>query len=77
MKIFGFEHSPADAYTRMMRLVESGAVSIVAVVHVDYMLAVGRKSRCDQFFLLLEPLCPYQQLGRVKVVRWLPFFSGF
>ena len=39
MKNFGFEQSPADAC--VMRLIESGSVSIVTVVHVDDIFAVG------------------------------------
>ena len=46
MKSLGFEQSPADAC--VVRLIESGSVSILAVVHVDDILAVGIKSRCDQ-----------------------------
>ena len=56
MKSLGFEQSLADAC--VMRLVESGSVSIVAVVHVDDIFAVGRKARCDQFYEDLNRLVP-------------------
>ena len=45
MKSLGFEQSLADAC--VLRLVESGAVSIVTVVYVDDSFLVGRKARCD------------------------------
>ena len=38
MKSLGFEQSPADAC--VMRLIESGSVSIAKVVHVDDIFAV-------------------------------------
>ena len=47
MKNLGFEQSPADAC--VMRLIESGSVSIVTVVHVDDIFAVGLKARRDLF----------------------------
>ena len=52
MKSLGFEQSPADAC--VMRLIESGSVSIVTVVHVNDILAVGLKARCDQFLSLIH-----------------------
>ena len=39
MKSLGFEQSPADALP--MRFIESGSVSIITVVHVDDIFAVG------------------------------------
>ena len=47
MKSLRFEQSPADACA--MRLVESGSVPIITVVHVDDIFAVGLKARCDPF----------------------------
>ena len=49
-----------------MRLVESGTVSIVTVVHVDDIFAVGRKARCDQFCEDLNHLVPIDNLGELR-----------
>ena len=59
MKSLGFEQSPADAC--VMRLIESGSVSIVTV-HVD-IFAVGLKARCDQFCEDLNRLVPINKWG--------------
>ena len=56
MKSLGFEQCPADAC--VMRLIESGSVIIVTILHVDGIFAVGRKSRCDQFCDDLNRLVP-------------------
>ena len=64
MKSLGFEQSPADAC--VMRLIESGTVSIVTVVHVDDIFAVGRKARCDQFCEDLNRLVPINNLGELR-----------
>ena len=45
MKNLGFEQSSPDAC--VMRLIESGSVSIAKVVHVDDIFAVRLKARCD------------------------------
>ena len=60
----GFEQSPADAF--VMRSIESGFVSIVTVVHVDDIFAVGAKSRCDQFCEDLNRLVPVNNLGELR-----------
>ena len=64
MKSLGVEQSPADAC--VMRLVESGSVSILAVVHVEDIFAVGRKSRCDHFCDDLNRSVPINKLGELK-----------
>ena len=64
MKSLGFEQSPADAC--VMRLIESVSVSIVTVVHVDDIFAVGLKARCDQFCEDLNRLVPINNLGRLR-----------
>ena len=64
MKSLGFEQCLADAC--VMRLVESGSVTIVTVVHVDDIFAVGEKSRCDQFCDDLNRLVPINNLGELK-----------
>ena len=64
MKSLGFEQSLADAC--VLRLVESGTVSIVTVVHVDDIFAVGRKARCDQFCEDLNRLVPINNLGELR-----------
>ena len=47
MKNLGCEQSLTDAC--VLRLVESGNVSIITVLRVDDIFAVGRKARYDQF----------------------------
>ena len=64
MKSLGFEQSLADAC--VLRLVESGTVSIVTVVHVDDIFAVGRKARCDQFCEDSNRLVPINNLGELR-----------
>ena len=64
MKSLGFEQSLADAC--VLRLVESGSVSIVTVVHVDDIFAVGLNARCDQFCEDLNRLVPINNLGELR-----------
>ena len=64
MKSLGFEQCPADACD--MRLIESRSVSIVTVVHVDGIFAVGFKDRCHQFCDDLNPLVPINNLGELR-----------
>ena len=54
---------------RVLRLVESGSVSIVTVVHVDDIFAVGLKARYDQFCEDLNRLVPINNLGELQ---WYP-----
>ena len=61
MKSLGFGQSLADAC--VLRLIESGSVSIVTVVHVDDIFAVGLKARCDQFCEDLNRLVPINKWG--------------
>ena len=55
---------PADAC--VTHLIESGTVSIVTVVHVDGIFAVGSKSRCDQFCEDLNRLVPVNNLSELR-----------
>ena len=73
MKSLRFEQSPADAC--VMRLIESGSVSIVTVVHLDDNFAAGLKARCDQFCEDLNRLVPISNLDEL---RWYAgsFFEG-
>ena len=64
MKSIGFEQGIADAC--VMRLVESGTVSMVAVVHVDDIFAVGRKAWCDQICEDLNSRVPINNLGQLR-----------
>ena len=64
MKALGFEQCEADAC--VMRLVEDGGVSVVAVVHVDDIFAIGRKSRCDKFGDDLDAYVPITNLGELR-----------
>ena len=57
MKRLGFEQSPAEAC--VMRLIESGPVSIVTIVHVDDIVAMGVTSSC----LLYTSPSPRDQRG--------------
>ena len=49
----------------VVRLIESGTVSIVTV-HVDDIFAVGSKSRCDQFCEDLPRLVPINNQGELR-----------
>ena len=64
MNSLGFEQSRADAC--VVRLIESGSVSIVTVVHADDIVAVGAKSGCDQFCEDLNRLVPINNLGELR-----------
>ena len=64
MKSLGFEQSLEDAC--VVLLVESGTVSLVTVVHVDDIFAVGRRARCDQFCEDLNRLVPINNLGELR-----------
>ena len=64
MKSLGFQQSLADAC--VLRLVESGSVSIVTVVHVDDIFAVELKTRCDQFCEDLNHLVTINNLGKLR-----------
>ena len=64
MKALGFEQCEADAC--VMRLVEDGGVSVVVLVHVDGMFAIGRKSRCDKFGDGLDAYVPITNLGELR-----------
>ena len=64
MKALGFEQCEADAC--VMRLVKDGGVSVVIVVHVDGIFAIGRKSRCDKFSDDLDAYVPITNLGELR-----------
>lgn len=61
IKARGFKQSGADAC--VMRLMANGAVSMVVVVHVDDNIAIGRKSRCNNFGEDLNDYVPIFNLG--------------
>ena len=64
MRGLGFEQCEADAC--VMRFMEEGAVSIVVVVHVDDIIAMGLKSRCDKFCEDLNQFVPISNLGELR-----------
>ena len=64
LKTLGFQQCLADAC--VFRLVEEGRVSIIAVVHVDDIFAVGLKSRCDVFRDKLNRMVPVKNLGELR-----------
>ena len=64
MNSLGLEQSLADAC--VLRLVESGSVSIVTVMHVDDIFAVGLKARCDQFCEDPNRLLPINNLAELR-----------
>ena len=64
MKALGFEQCEAGAC--VMRLVEDGGVSVVVVVLVDDIFAIGRKSRCDKFGDDLDAYVPITNLGELR-----------
>ena len=49
-----------------MRLVEDVAVSVVVVVHVDGIFAIGRKTRSDKFGDDLNAYVPITNLGELR-----------
>ena len=61
LKTPGFQQCLAGAC--VFRLVEEGRVAIIAVGHVDEIIAVGLKSRCDVFRDELNRMVPRQELG--------------
>ena len=60
LKRLGFEQCITD------RLIEDGGVAITAVVHVDYIFAVGQKERCDRLCVDLNRTIPVKNLGDLK-----------
>ena len=64
----GFVQCLADAC--VFRLMEVGRVVMTIVVHIDDILAVGEKTRCDQFGRDLNQMVPVKNLGEL---RW---YSG-
>ena len=64
MEALGFEQCEADAY--VMLLVEDGGVSVVVVVRVDDIFAIGRKSRCDKFGDDLDAYVPITNIGKLR-----------
>ncbi|CAB1120305.1 unnamed protein product [Ectocarpus sp. CCAP 1310/34] len=49
-----------------MRLIESGVVTMVVVIHVDDIFSIGLKSRCDQFGVDLNRYVPISNLGELR-----------
>ena len=47
-------------------LIEDRRVAITAVVHVDDILAVGQKERCDKLCVDLNRTIPVENLGDLK-----------
>ena len=64
MTALGFEQREADAC--VIRLVEGGGVSVVVVVHMDGIFAIGHKSRCDKFGDDLDAYFPITNLGEFR-----------
>ena len=64
IKSLGFEQNPADAC--VTRLIESGSISIVTVVHVDDIFAWELKSKWDQFCEDLNRLVTINNLGDLR-----------
>ena len=71
MKTLGFEQCEADAC--VMHLVEDGGVSVVVVVHVDDIFAIGRKTTGDKFGDGLNayiPITNHRELRRYAGCRF-------
>ena len=64
MNTLGFSQCLPDAC--VFRLVEEGRVAIIAVVHVDYIFAVGLKSKCDVFRDELNRMVPVKNLDELR-----------
>ena len=69
LKQLGFQQCLADVC--VLRLEVEGRVAITAVIHVDDIFDVGRKSRCDYFCEHLGRMVPVKNLGEL---RW---YGGF
>lgn len=52
---------------RVYRLIEAGSVSIIAVVHIDDMFAVGRKVRWDWFCVDVDSLILINNLDKLQM----------
>ena len=64
LKSVGYEQRLADEY--FFRLVEAGPISVIAVVHVDDIIVVGRKDKRDRFCEDLNHLVPIHNLGELR-----------
>ena len=64
MRGFGFQQCQADAC--VLSLVEEAAVSIVVVVHVDDIFAMGLERRFDKFCEDLNQFVPINNLGELR-----------
>ena len=62
--VLGFEQCLAGSY--VFRMIRGGIVFFILVVHVDDILAVGKKERCGQFGRDLGRLVPVKSLGELK-----------
>lgn len=75
MRCLGFENCETDAC--VMRLVENGAVSLVAEVHVVDIFSVGREERCDKFGRDLNQYFPFSNLGELSLYAGCRFLRDF
>ena len=64
LNTLGFSQCLPDAC--VFRLVEEWCVATTAVVHVDYIFAVGLKSRCDVFRDELNRMVPVKNLDELR-----------
>lgn len=64
MKSLDYEQFIADAF--VVRLVREGSISITALVHVDNIVAVGRRSRRDRLCENLNHLLDVDNLGELS-----------
>lgn len=67
----GFVQCPVD--TCMFRLIENEAVTMVVVVHVDDVFAIGAKDRCVKFGGDLKLYVPTTDLGELRWYAGLRF----
>ena len=63
LKCLEFESCAADAC--VMRLTGHSVVAMIVVVHVDDILSIGLKSRCDKFGVDLNRYIPVTNLGEL------------
>ena len=72
MKLLGFEQCPSD--NCVMRLVTHGVLEMaVVVVHVDDILSVGNKERCERFGRELNGHFPVKFLGDLEMYAGIRF----
>ena len=72
----GLDVERCEADVCVMCLAEAGDVSIVVVVHVNDIVSMGLKSRCDKFCEDLNEFAPINNLGELRWYAGYRFSRG-